>query len=216
MEFYIESKNCVQPPENHFLLQWYVNSYSFWVFRKHRLAKESEKWNDLYHIQRILWERAQGWLGGSIQVERHPTRDPKTRGSNPVRSINKQWEVIALEQLTSHMTLNAGPQQQRPESSTITPPGMRWIQRTYKLHQGDILKKDFWSLTSRRHRSVYGPRSQGVGEAGLYLALHCHHQTDIALRCAAMGDILMFHYCGWQSHKTRVHNHNVWKRNLGF
>ena len=29
--------------------------------------------------------------------------------------INKQWEVIALEQWTSHMTLNAGPQQQRPE-----------------------------------------------------------------------------------------------------
>ena len=40
-------------------------------------------------------------------------------------TINKQWEVIALEQLTSHMTLNAGPQQQRPESPMITPPGMR-------------------------------------------------------------------------------------------
>ena len=39
--------------------------------------------------------------------------------------LNKQWEVIALEQLTSHMTLNAGPQQQRLESPTITPPGMR-------------------------------------------------------------------------------------------
>ena len=39
-------------------------------------------------------------------------------------NVNKQWEVIALEQLTSHMTLNAGPQQ-RPESPTITPPGMR-------------------------------------------------------------------------------------------
>ena len=36
--------------------------------------------------------------------------------------INKQWEVglIALEQLTSLMTLNAVPQQQRPESPTIT------------------------------------------------------------------------------------------------
>ena len=42
-----------------------------------------------------------------------------------VPRINKQWEVIALEQLTSHMTLNAGPQQQRSESPTITPPGMR-------------------------------------------------------------------------------------------
>ena len=39
--------------------------------------------------------------------------------------INKQWEVIALEQLTSHMTLNAGPQQQRFESPTIAPTGMR-------------------------------------------------------------------------------------------
>ena len=29
------------------------------------------------------------------------------------KRINKQWQVIALEQLTSHMTLNAGPQQQR-------------------------------------------------------------------------------------------------------
>ena len=40
-------------------------------------------------------------------------------------AINKQWEVTALEQLTSHVTLNAGPQQQRLESPTITPPGMR-------------------------------------------------------------------------------------------
>ena len=52
--------------------------------------------------------------------------------------INKQWEVIALEQLTSHMALNAGPQQQRYESPTITPPGKRWIHRIYKRHQGDI------------------------------------------------------------------------------
>ena len=42
-----------------------------------------------------------------------------------LKIINKQWEVIALEQLTSHLTLNAGPQQQRPESPAITPPGMR-------------------------------------------------------------------------------------------
>ena len=41
----------------------------------------------------------------------------------PIIRANKQWEVIALEQL-SH-TLNAGPQQQRPKSPTITPHGMR-------------------------------------------------------------------------------------------
>ena len=39
-----------------------------------------------------------------------------------VCTISKQWEVIALEQLTSHM---AGPQQQRPESPTIA----RWSYR---------------------------------------------------------------------------------------
>ena len=38
---------------------------------------------------------------------------------------NQQWEVIALEKLASHMTLNAGPQQQRPGSPTIIGPGMR-------------------------------------------------------------------------------------------
>ena len=52
-------------------------------------------------------------------------------GRNSVVSdINKQWEVITLEQLTAHMTLIAGAHQQRPESPTITPPNMRWIQRT--------------------------------------------------------------------------------------
>ena len=44
----------------------------------------------------------------------------------PTKKENKNnGKVIALEQLTSHMTLNAGPQQQRPESPTITPHGMR-------------------------------------------------------------------------------------------
>ena len=33
----------------------------------------------------------------------------------------------------------------------------------------------------------------GGGGGGLYIALHCHHQNDIALSWAAMGDILMFH-----------------------
>ena len=47
-----------------------------------------------------------------------------------IYGINKHWEVSALEQLTSHMKLNAGPQLQRAESPTITPPGMRWIQGT--------------------------------------------------------------------------------------
>ena len=41
----------------------------------------------------------------------------------PLKKINKQWKVIALELLTSHMPLNAGPQQQRLESPTINPPG---------------------------------------------------------------------------------------------
>ena len=45
--------------------------------------------------------------------------------ANTVQRSNKQWEVIALEQLTSHLTLNAGPQQQRLESPMITPPGMQ-------------------------------------------------------------------------------------------
>ena len=35
---------------------------------------------------------------------------------------NKQWEVITLEQLTSHGIEQA---HNRPESPTITPPGMR-------------------------------------------------------------------------------------------
>ena len=38
--------------------------------------------------------------------------------------INKQWEVIALEQLTSH--IDQAHQQPRPEFAyDITPPGMR-------------------------------------------------------------------------------------------
>ena len=41
--------------------------------------------------------------------------------------INKQWEVIALEELTSHIEQA---QQQRPELPTITPPGIREIQGT--------------------------------------------------------------------------------------
>ena len=46
-----------------------------------------------------------------------------------ITTMNKNQQtmgqIIALEQLTSHMTLNAGQQQQRLESPTITPPGMR-------------------------------------------------------------------------------------------
>ena len=64
-------------------------------------------------------------VDGVAQFVECRTRDPKKHEVRTPSGTNKQWEIIALEHLTSHMTLNAGPQQQRPESPTITPPGMR-------------------------------------------------------------------------------------------
>ena len=55
--------------------------------------------------------------------------------------INKQWEVIALEHWID-VTHRTGTQQHRPESPTITPPGMRWIQDTWtppRRHPQNIL-----------------------------------------------------------------------------
>ena len=37
-----KTATAVRPSEKHFLLQWYVHSYNFWVFRKIRWVKESE------------------------------------------------------------------------------------------------------------------------------------------------------------------------------
>lgn len=39
--FILTRKIAVRPPEKHFLIQWYVNSYSFGVFRIIRWAEES-------------------------------------------------------------------------------------------------------------------------------------------------------------------------------
>ena len=60
--------------------------------------------------------------GGLLAPKAHHCNN---NNNNNNSNINKQWEEISLQQLTSHMTLNAGPQQQRLESPTITPPGMR-------------------------------------------------------------------------------------------
>ena len=46
-----------------------------------------------------------------------------------------------------------------------------------------------------------------VGEREIiYLSLHCHYQNDF---CIKVDNILMFHNCEGQSHKTVSTDHNV-------
>ena len=40
--FILNPQTAVRPPGNHFLLQWYVDSHTFWVFQRIPWAKESE------------------------------------------------------------------------------------------------------------------------------------------------------------------------------
>ena len=64
-------------------------------------------------------------------------------------------------------------------------------------------------------RGEGGEGGMEVGEEGDYNYTYCYtvttRMTPVALRCAAMRDILMFSNCEGQSHKTVSTNHNLFE-----
>ena len=85
----------------------------------------------------------------------------------------------------------------RPESPTVTPPGMRVKTKYINSTKGTPSKKErkHWALRPQKPLRLI--RDGEVGGSEFFLSdtysLHRHHQNDSALRWAAVWAILMFH-----------------------
>ena len=103
--------------------------------------------------------------------------------------INKQREIIALDR--------QGTQQQRPESPTSSPSGVRVNMNYTNSTKGTSSKKEgnMGLYVHRNHSGLLGTGK--LGGSRIFISynysLHCHHQNDSALRWAAVWAILMFH-----------------------
>ena len=111
-----------------------------------RGTKKPTSQRETFHVKTVKYI-----LSGKRNYPHHSNSQKLPKTVNTFCVINKQWEVIALKQLTSHMTMNTSPQQQRPESPTITPPGITplfvyvWINFSQPVIQNSVERSNAFS-----------------------------------------------------------------------